>query len=116
MLVIDLEKLKTQLNETTYEATAWWTKKLLKLLYGKDVQVVANVNEDKEEPDFIVKGKYKDVKSYAKAVVAEKEFLDAYRQYGTDHPQTEKKRYELRSKVDDFEQTTGLIWPFKDEG
>ena len=115
MLVIDLEKLKTQLNETTYEATAWWTKKLLKFLYGKDTQMVAKINEDKDEPDFIIRGKYKDVKAYAGAVVAEKEFLDAYQEFGTGHPQTEKKRHELRNKVDNFEQTTGLVWPFKDE-
>jgi hypothetical protein len=49
------------------------------------------------------------------AVTAEKEFLDAYRDFGTDHPQTQKKREELRNKVDDFEQITTLKWPFKDE-
>ena len=115
MLVIDLEKAKVTLNETFSEMLGSWTKTLLKLMYGKDVNVVANLNENDDKPEFIIRGKYKDIKAYAMAVSAEKDFLDAYRDHGTDHPQTQKQRQELRNKVDAFEQTTGLIWPFKDE-
>ena len=115
MLVVDLEKAKVTLNETFTEMLGAWTKTLLKIMYGKDVNVVANLNENDDKPDFIIRGKFKDVKAYAMAVSAEKDFLDAYRDFGTDHPQTEKQRHELRNKVDAFEQATGLIWPFKDE-
>jgi len=114
MLTIDLEKLKKQLNETTYEAMAYVSKKLLQMLYGDDVQVVANINEQ-AETDFIIKGKYSDVKAYSKAIVAMKEFLDAFNEYGNDHPHTVKTREILRGDVGNFEQTTGLRWPFKDE-
>ena len=115
MLVVDLEKAKTTLNETFSEMLGTWTKKILKFMYGDDVKVVANINESEDKPDFVIRGKYKDVKAYAMAVTAEKEFLDAYRDFGTNHPQTQKRREELRNKVDDFEQITTLKWPFKDE-
>jgi len=115
MLVIDLERAKVTLNETWNEMLGSWTKTLLKYMYGKDVNVVANLNEEDAKTQFVVRGKYKDVKAYAKAVAAEKEFLDAYREFGDNHPQTAKKRQELRADVSDFEMVTGLTWPFKDE-
>lgn len=115
MLVIDLERAKITLNETWSEMLGSWTKTLLKHMYGKDVKMVANLNEQDNSNKFIIRGKYKDVKAYAKAVAAEKEFLDAYQEFGDDHPQTAKKRAELRADVSNFETTTGLKWPFKDE-
>ena len=93
-----------------------WSKTLLKMMYGDDVNVVANVNEGDAGPRFIIRGKHKDVKSYAKAIVAEKDYLDAYSQYGKDHMQTVKAREILNTAVQNFENTTGLLWPFKDEG
>ena len=115
MLVIDLERAKVTLNETWDEMLGSWTKTLLKYMYGKDVKVVANLNENDDNPEFIIRGKYKDVKAYSKALNAEKNFLDAYREFGSDHPHTQKVRTLLRQDVKDFENTTGLTWPFKDE-
>ena len=115
MVVIDLERAKVTLNETFAEMIGAWTKTLLKFMYGKDVNVVANLNEEEATNKFIIRGKYKDVKAYAKAVSAEKEFLDAYKEFGSNHPQTQKKRQELRADVSQFETVTGLTWPFKDE-
>ena len=68
-----------------------WTKTLLKYMYGKDVNVVANLNEEDAKTQFVVRGKYKDVKAYAKAVAAEKEFLDAYREFEITIPKQLKK-------------------------
>jgi uncharacterized protein YecA (UPF0149 family) len=76
------------------------------------------INEDEEEaqqPNFIIRGKYRDVKAYASAIVREKEYLDAYSEYGKDHPQTAKARENLRPAVAEFESATGIQWPFKDE-
>jgi len=115
MLVIDLERAKVTLNESWNEMIGAWTKTLLRHMYGKDVQVVANLNEEENNKQFVIRGKYKDVKAYAKAVAAEKEFLDAYKEFGDDHPQTQKKRQELRAEVSNFEMVTGITWPFKDE-
>ncbi len=118
MLVIYLEKAKTTLNETLSNLLGKLTKTLLRYMYGNDVNMVANLNLKEEEghgPKFVVRGKYKDVKAYSKALNAEKNFLDAYREFGADHPHTEKVRTLLRQDVKDFENTTGLKWPFKDE-
>ena len=93
-------------------------------MYGKDVKMVGNVNvgtisdiikEDEEEPNFIIKGRYRDVKAYASAIVKEKAYLDAYSEFGKDHPQTVKARENLRPAVAEFESATGLKWPFVDE-
>ena len=115
MLVIDLEKAKVTLNETWNEMLGSWTKTLLKYMYGKDVNVVANLNEEESSTKFKITGKYQDVKSYAKAIVSEKEFLDAFKEFGEGHPQTNMKREEVRNHVADFQRITGLEWPFKDE-
>ena len=114
MLVIDLENAKVKLNETWDEMLGSWTKTLLKYMYGKDVKVIANLNEN-DGPQFTIRGKYKDVKAYAKAVSSKKDFLDSYLEFGNQHPQTVKKRQELRANVSNFESITGLKWPFKDE-
>tara|TARA_R100001015_G_C4600834_1_gene155766 strand:+ start:616 stop:966 length:351 start_codon:yes stop_codon:yes gene_type:complete len=115
MLVIDLEKAKVTLHEGWNEMLGAWTKTILRHMYGKDVNVVANLNEEESSTKFKITGKYKDIKSYAKAIAAQKEFLDAYKEFGSDHPQAAKKREELRADVSNFERVTGLSWPFKDE-
>ena len=118
MIVIDLSKRKL-LKETWMEMLGSWSKSLLKMMYGDDVQVVANVNEEEEErvsgPKFIIRGKHKDVKAYADAIVREKQYLDMYLQHGKEHMQTAKARERLVQATDNFERATGLLWPFKDE-
>ena len=116
MLVIDLSERKL-IKETFMELLGTWSKTLLKMMYGDGVSIVANVNEEEAAgPKFIIRGKHKDVKSYAQAIVREKNYLDAYSQYGKDHMQTVKAREELNTAVQNFENNTGLLWPFKDEG
>ena len=125
MLVIDLRKENILLQERgILTAIGSWTKTILKHMYGKDTKMVGNVslsditriiNED-DEPNFIIRGKYRDVKAYATAIVREKEYLDAYVEYGKDHPQTVKARANLQPAISEFETATGLKWPFKDEG
>ena len=119
---------KQLLQESWLETLGWWSKSLLGYMYGKDVKKVATLDgdllkhlaEDEENSEaagtkFIIRGKYKDVKAYAKAIVAEKNYLDDYVEYGPDHPKTAKTRAILDNKVQEFESTTGLKWPFTDE-
>ena len=55
-MVIDFSD-KILLKETYTEMLGSWSKTLLKWMYGDDVQMVANLNEDDEEavkgPTFI---------------------------------------------------------------
>ena len=118
---------KQLLQESWLETLGWWSKSLLGYMYGKDIKQVATLDGDlikhlKEEDSesgggrkFIIRGKFKDVKAYSKAIVAEKNYLDDYVEYGPDHPKTAKTRAILDNRVQEFESTTGLKWPFTDE-
>jgi hypothetical protein len=118
---------KQLLQESWLEMLGSWSKSLLGYMYGKDIKQVATLDGDlikhlKEEDSesgggrkFIIRGKFKDVKAYSKAIVAEKNYLDDYVGYGPEHPKTAKTRAILDSAVQEFESITGLKWPFTDE-
>ena len=124
MIVVDFRKENIMLNEAgILSALGSWTKTILKHMYGKDTKMVGNVSIDTlskiitedDEPNFIIRGKYRDVKAYATAIVREKEYIDTYVEYGVDHPTTTKARVRLEDAIQNFESTTRLTWPFKDE-
>ena len=118
---IDFTKKKL-LKESWMQSMASWNKTFLKYLYGKDVTLTADLEAHKmleeDEGDnslkFVIRGEYKDVQAYARAIMAEKEYLDVYVQYGEEHFQSRKKKEMLDQAVRHFEQTTGIRWPFKD--
>ena len=125
MIVIDFRKENILLNEAgLLSALGSWTKTILKHIYGKDTKMVGNLSitdvakflKEEDEPNFVIRGKYRDVKAYASAIMREKEYLDAYSEHGKDHPQTAKARANLQPAVAEFESATGLKWPFVDEG
>ncbi len=124
MIIIDFRKENILLNEAgILSAIGSWTKTILKHMYGKDTKMVGNVSlsdisniiKEEDEPNFIIRGKYRDVKAYASAIMREKEYLDAYSEYGKNHPQTAKARANLQPAVAEFESATGITWPFRDE-
>ena len=113
---IDLTRDPKLLTEAWISAFGEWSKALLKYMYGKDTKVIANLNEDEQSLKFIIRGEQKDVKAYATALFAEKDYLEAYAQFGKDHPMTNKQRGLLQKAVQKFEDKTGIRWPFVDEG
>ena len=115
MIHIDFTK-KEILQESFLKMWGFWNKKLLKYIYGEDANVVANLNEeDADEVKFVIRGEEVDVRAYAQAIVAEKNYLDDFVKYGAEHPKSQKTKELLDQAVDNFEQTTGITWPFKDE-
>tara|TARA_R100000808_G_C2143719_1_gene151498 strand:- start:592 stop:963 length:372 start_codon:yes stop_codon:yes gene_type:complete len=121
-------KNKKLLKESWLKMFGEWNKTLLKYMYGDDVKMMAKLKEpeladlmkedDEDEAPklkFSITGKKRDVKAYADAIVSEKNYLDAYIEYGKEHPQTVKTREILDQAVREFEGTTGIMWPFKDE-
>ena len=127
---IDFTEKKQLLTESWLAWFGEWNKEFLKYMYGKDVNMTAELgahkmlgNLIKEEGDeegpklkFIIRGEQQDVEAYAKAIMAEKEYLDAFISKGEEHPQSQKTKEKLDQAVDHFEQVTGITWPFKDEG
>ena len=126
-MIIDFTDKEKILNESWLAQFGAWNKLLLKQMYGNDVNMMAPLTSGAavfnfikaEDVDnklkFIVRGEKRDVKTYANALFAEKNYLDRYLQYGDDHPQTAKAREVLRQAVSAFETQTGIKWPFKDE-
>ncbi len=128
-MIIDFTKKEEILSESWLRQFGAWNKLLLKSMYGKDVKMMAPlasvadlvkmIREDEVEEDgveFVVRGEQRDVKAYADALYAEKNYLDRYLHHGDGHPQTEKAREVLRQAVSKFETQTGITWPFSDEG
>ncbi len=114
---------KQLLQESWLETLGSWSKSLLKLMYGDTPMVstlkgeipITEEDEDGQGRRFIIRGKHKDVKAYARALVAEKNYIDAYVEYGSEHPRTVKNRSLLDNAISEFETETSLIWPFRDE-
>jgi len=114
---------KQLLQESWLETLGSWSKSLLKLMYG-DTKMVATLKGDvpitEEDAEggrrkFVIRGKRKDVGAYAKALVAEKNYIDTFAEYGSEHPATVKNRALLDNAIQEFESQTGLLWPFRDE-
>ena len=112
--MIDFTRNPRLITESWMKAFGAWNKTILKYIYGKDVDMVANLNEE-NSINFVIRGEVEDVRAYADAIMAEKNYLEAYTQFGKDHPMTTKHRVILDKAVGTFEQKTGITWPFVDE-
>jgi hypothetical protein len=60
-----------------------------------------------------VRGNQNQVRDFARVLGREKKYLDNYRKFGLDNPQTYKSKFSLDSAVKKFQRSTGLKWPFK---
>lgn len=60
-----------------------------------------------------VRGTKQDVQAFSKVLASEKKYMQAYKQFGLDNPQTYKSRYRLNRAIRDFERKTGIIYPLK---
>jgi hypothetical protein len=112
--MIDLTRNPKLLTESWMKMFGAWNKTLLKYIYGKDVDMIANLNED-QSLNFVIRGEVQDVRAYANAIIAEKEYLETYAAKGKDHPMTNQKRLILDQAIQRFESMTGIKWPFVDE-
>ena len=112
----------TSLNEGLTNLIGNVTKSIIKAMYGVDFRFdvdLANIGtlvKEENELKFSIKGEPSQVKSYVKAVTRMKFYLDSMADYGKDHPNTTKRKELLDAAVVEFEQETGVSWPFKHEG
>ena len=99
---IDFTELKKQeLNESFLAMFGGWVEQILGSIFtGRSLPLA-------------VKGNSRDVKAFAKAIGGEKDYIEAARKYGLDHPTTYKNKAKLNNAIRGFEKDTGLKWPFK---
>ena len=122
-MVIDLSDKDKLLNEDYLKAVGYWSKFLLNRMFGDDTKMVGTMSptqamkyiseDDGQEQDITIRGKYRDVKSYAQALGREKDYIIAIEKHGEDHMITKKAKAELDMATNHFERLTGIKWPFK---
>jgi len=76
-------------------------KQLMKKMFGGD------------RVPILVKGKPKQIKAFAKALVHEKDYYKTYKKYGLNSPKTYRSKYRLKRAIYNFERKTGIKWPLK---
>ncbi len=126
-MLIDFTKDEKLITEDYLKLVGEWSKWLLGRMYGDELKVVGAMDpkniksymfedecgEDEPDEDFVIRGKYRDIKAYAEALGKEKEYIISYIKRGKDHPQTAKTKAELDKLTGRFESLTGIMWPFK---
>ena len=101
--IIDLgNNRKEHLSESWLAAFGWWTKLLLKKMFGEEILA-----------PVILKGTPSEINSFYQALSREKKYMQAYMDFGLNDARTIKNRILLDTAVKKFTNTTGLKWPFR---
>ena len=82
-------------------------------MFGGAIKMIMNSMFGGSSVPVTVKGSQSQVRDFARVLGREKKYLENYKKFGLDNPQTYKSRYSLSSAVKKFERGTGLKWPFK---
>ena len=103
-IVIDLNSGKTNhINEGGFlRIFGWAVEKILGQMFGGSGALPVKV-----------KGNPAQVESFANTLAREKRYMDSWRRYGLDNPNTYRDKALLDRQVADFERLTGLDWPFE---
>jgi hypothetical protein len=101
-IVIDLEAAKKgKIDESFLRMFGGAIKMILRRMFGNvDIPVA-------------VKGTKSEIAAFADVLGKEKKYMQAYSDLGLNNPATYKSKYKLDSAVQNFEQRTGIKWPFK---
>jgi hypothetical protein len=68
--------------------------------------------EDKEKFDLTVNGTDEEISAFLNALKAEYNYMDSYLKYGMEDEESREAKYDLNFAVEEFEKTTGILWPF----
>ncbi len=102
------------MTEDYLRAIGAWSKWLLNRMFpGGDIGIKLKEEENEAKADFVIRGKYRDIKAYAQALGRERDYIVASAEYGEEHPITVKAKAELDQASNKFERLTGIVWPFK---
>ena len=120
-MVIDFSSKREFLTEAYTDAFGQVSQYLLGKMFGfseKELLDYAWLTMKEEEsespaPEFVIRGKYRDIRAYAQALGLEKDYILALEKYGENHMITTKAKSELDQATNHFERLTGIKWPFK---
>jgi hypothetical protein len=99
---INLNDLKAQqlLNESFLGMFGNWAKYILKAMFG-DIDIPVSVT-----------GKETEVQALARALAGEKNYIETATRFGLANKQTYSSKSKLDQAIKNFEQETGIKWPF----
>jgi hypothetical protein len=81
--------------------------------FGGDVATILKALGQNTALPVTVKGSTADIKAFAKALGAEKGYMDAYHRYGLSNPATFKSQVKLNQAIQNFERNTGIKWALR---
>lgn len=100
---IDFSEMRgDKLNESWLRMFGGWVQTILGRMFGTNSVPVT------------VKGTKSEIETFAKTLDSEKKYLESYKKFGLDNPQTYKNKALLDNSVNQFERSTGIKWPFKE--
>ncbi len=100
---IDLNSAKNgELNESFLRMFGFFVKKALERMFGTS------------DSQISIKGTPAQIQAFARTLESEKRYMESFRDYGLDSPQTYRTKSVRDNAISKFEKATGLKWPFKD--
>ena len=103
LISVDLNLNQKEINESFLAMFGHTVKILLKRMFGSDVIVPAGK----------VRGTKSQIRSFERALMANRNYIQSYMDNGLNNPATYNSKYRLSAAVDNFQRQTGIQWPFK---
>ena len=108
-------KKENKLDESFLSTFGSLAKMLLSYIFGDTavpVRVKEAVEGPRDAPRVKISGTPEQVNAFTEALSSEKEYMVAYMEHGLNDPKTLSSRHSLNRAVEEFENQTGIRWPF----
>jgi len=108
-------KKESKLDESFLSTFGSLAKMLLSYIFGDTavpVRVKEAVEGPRDAPRVKISGTPGQVNAFTEALSSEKEYMVAYMEHGLNDPKTLSSRHSLNRAVEEFENQTGIRWPF----
>lgn len=100
------EKIVIDLTQETLNES--WLR-----MFGSAIESILGAMFGGSSIPVSIRGSRGEVNAFVNTLSREKRYMDAYKKFGLDNPNTFRSKFELNKSVKDFERKTGLIWPFR---
>ena len=111
-LTIDLTKKPTLNESATLRKFAADLKIIIRTVLSNEAyRALVSEEEERQQPEIIVKGSKKDVKAFADTLEKEKQYAMDYLEHGLGSETVSNTKLELEKSIHNFEKTTGIKWP-----